>query len=447
MQDMRYLSRMDRKTNALLVWLAALVLWVSPAAAQLSEPPTITSEGFDTRVAGSTFYIPLMLDGVLGQDLSPEAAKAALKAAADDPHIKHAVFMIDSEEGLPLENEHIGVFSGDLEITAVIRVAIAPAIFPVFFADNIFMTETALVGGLPLHAFTMPGSKEVTAKQVGIFSSMLASAAQSRGHDPAIAYAMIDEKKDLYTWKEDGKTILANAKPDDPVAGKKARKIRNALPSSVLILDQKTAIDIGFAKPIDTFDDEIVGGYLGQKNWTRANHFARVAGEIGKVISELEPLREQISEMDKNLRDIKNNRDNRRLYNESELRGYNQFKKNLDKAVSDLDKINDALGNLYNVHPERHAYFAGPNGQTILADPDKWKEDLIACKKELAQSTNMLRNFTNSFRNLGGDEEYLYPINKTMEQINEHLRGIDKYGNAKYWDQYAKPDLPKDIYG
>lgn len=424
------------KRHALLSCLMFFVACAAlPAGAQQELP--VTSEGFDARMAGATLYAPIPLNGVIGQDCPPDAVREALKAAAKDPKIKHAVFMVNSERGFPLENEHIGSFGNDLTITAVVRDAIAPAIFPVFFADHVFMVDSALVGGLPLHEFMLPGSKEVTAKQVGILSSMLASAAQSRGHSDAVAYAMIDKEKKLYYWRENGEAVLSNTKPADSGSLDRFRQIRSALPGSTLTLDHKTAIEIGFAKTIDSFDHFIVGEYLEQSNWTPANQFGRVANEIGSVIAEIEPLRQTLHEIDKNSQEA--GRDT--------STGYRQYKKALDESIVKLDMIKNALEDVYEDHPEKHIYFTGPNGETIVADAEKWGNDYSQTRKNLNRATGLLRQMTNDLRDIGGDPEFLYDLNKRMQTINEHLSGIGRYGNAAYWADHAKPDLPDDIYG
>lgn len=416
---------------------ALLVAMVVAMSAEAQQKSPVTNEGFDAKLAEATLYAPIPLRGVVGQDCPPDAVNASLKAAADDPNIKHAVFMINSESGWPLENEHIGSFASELTITAVVRDAIAPAIFPVFFADNVFMIDSALVGGLPLHEFMLPGSKEVTAKQVGILSSMLASAAQSRGHSAAVAYAMIDKNKKLYYWRESGVAMLSNDKPSDTKSLQSFRQVRSALPGSTLTLDHKTAVEIGFAKTIDSFDHFIVGEYLEEPNWTPANQFGRVANEIGSVIAEIEPLRDNLHEIDKQSQEA--SRDN--------SSGYRQYKKSLDEAIVKLDMIKNALEAVYENHPEKHIYFAGADGKTIVADPEKWTEDYSETRKDLNRATGLLRQMTKELRDIGGDPEFLFDLNKRMEAINEHLSGIGRYGNAAYWAEHAKPDVPDDIYG
>jgi hypothetical protein len=430
----------DRQVcNRLIRRLALLccVCLLAVSHSTIAQDLPVTGEGFDERAAGVTLYAPIPLNGVIGQDCPPEAVNAALKAAADDPNIKHAVFMINSESGWPLENDHIGGFKSELTITAVVRDALAPAIFPIFFADNVFMIDSALVGGLPLHEFMMPGSKEVTAKQVGIFSSMLASAAQSRGHSDAVAYAMIDKEKKLFYWREDGKPVLSNDKPRDTGSLQGFRQIRSALPGSTLTLDHKTAIEIGFAKTIDSFDHFIVGEYLDEPNWTPANQFGRVANQIGSVIAEIEPLRDEIHEIDKRSQEASGDTS----------AGYRQFKKSLDMAVDQLDMIKNALDSVYKNHPERHVYFAGPGGKTIVKDPAQWEADVSEARKDIGRATGLLRQITGNLREIGGDPEILYDLNRQMEKINEHMTGIGRYGNAAYWEEHAKPDLPDDIYG
>ena len=421
--------------------IAALLLLPAPAVHAQRAP--VTSDGFEALSKDTTLYIPVWMDGVMGVDCPAKGVNQALKAAADDPHIGHAVFMIDSEEGWPLTYEEVGEFKEKLEITAVVRKALAPAVFPVFFADHIYMTDDALIGGLPLHLFVPEGSADVTAKQVGIFSSMLASAAQANGHDPAIAHAFVNHKLDLFYWREDGKPVLANNKPENPQSLEGFRKISSAIPSGTIVLDRKTAIEVGFAKPIDAFDEFIVGEYLGKENWLAANNFGRVCNEIGYVIAELKSLREEISDIDKMFPAIKTDRNNRT----DEDEGYKSFKKNMDEAVDTLDVVIKALDELYKVHPERHAYFTGPDGQTILADAEQWNKDTTDAAKQYGLASTRLRKLTEDFDSIGGDSEYLYDVNQRMQTIGEHLQGIRRYGNAGYWKDHAKPKLPDDIYG
>lgn len=415
-----------------------LALGAPPALGDPSPlPEFLTRDGFDELLAKSTLYSPVPMEGVIGVSCPAESVYAVLKSAADNPHITHAVFMIDSESGWPLGREHIGTFDNDLDITALVRTALAPAIFPAFFADRIYMTENALIGGLPLHAFTLPGSEEVTAKQVGIYSSMLASAAQSRGHSDAIAYAMIDHKKTLYAWEKDGKTILANNKPNDTKTLDNFKEVRSALPGSVLTLDRKTAVRLGFAKPIDAYDDLIVGEYIGKKGWLPANKFGMIANQIGSVVAELEPLRESIRDYDNRLRETGNEGSD----------GYREYKRVLDKAVETLDMINHSLEKLYQVHPERHAYFTAADGRTVIADPEQWVEDLSEARGHVNRAAGMLDRLTSDFKKLGGDGEVFYDLNQRMRVIVDHLQGIAKHGNGAYWRDHAEPEEPEDVYG
>ena len=91
-------------------WLAALccmaVLAVCAALPADAQDLPVTKQGFDAKLAEATLYAPIPLRGVVGVDCPAEAVNQSLKAAAKNPHIKHAVFMINSESGWPLENEH-----------------------------------------------------------------------------------------------------------------------------------------------------------------------------------------------------------------------------------------------------------------------------------------------------------------------------------------------------
>lgn len=429
-------QRLPAAAIALLLWLGAC----PPAAAQAAPP--VTSEGFEQAAEGATFYMPMVLDEVIGVDSPGPAVEQALKTAVKNPDVRHVVFMVNSEYGVPLQSEHIGDFQRDLKIAAIVRNALAPAIFPVFYADEVFVTEGALIGGLPLDAYVPPGSKEVTSKQIGIYSSMLASGAQTRGHDPAIAQAMTDKNKKLYAWREDGGPVLSNTKPGKTEALEDYRQVRSFLPGSTLVMESQTAIDIGFAKPIAAFDHALLGEAMGLDNWRLANQYARVAFEIGAVVGELQPLREAIEAYDRAIPDIQASRNS-----STEVRGYRQFKKNLDNAVTQIQMIEGALAKLYKVHPERHTYILGEDGRTLLADPEAWAKDLKAAKAQLRLASGQVRRLTDDFRKLGGDPEYLYGVNKLMETINGRLRGIETLGNARYWQDIAGPDVPDDVYG
>ncbi len=424
----------------LLTAAACLLFAAGPADAQTNP---VTDAGFDALAADTTFYAEIPMRGVLGVDTPGDGVYEALKSAADNQHVTHAVFMIDAEEGWLLGKDEVGAFGGKLEITAVVRNALAPAIFPVFFADHIYMTDASLIGNLPLHLYLAEGSEEVDAKQIGITSSKLASAAQTRGHPEAVAYAMIDRKKKLYFWRDDdGEPVLSNERPSNAQSLDDYRQIKSVLPSSTLTLDRKTSIEIGLAKPIDAFDPFIVGEYLGKDNWMPANQFGRVAIEISSVIAELEPLREEIRAIDQSFEEIRADRRN----NSTEDEGYIQWKKNLDKAVDQIDAINDALAEVMDHHPERHAYFTGRGGRTILADPEAWQADADQAVKAMRQALGMLSRLNDNFDDLS-DREFLYDLNQRIQVINERLNGIRKHGNATYWRDHAEPDLPDDIYG
>lgn len=423
--------------------LACAMMLTPLSAAAQADDETVTSVGYDELLAKSTLYAVVPMHGVMGIDCPGDAVHQTLKAAADHPDIKHAVFMIDSGSGIPLEHEHVGVFDNELEVTAVVRNAVATAIFPVFFANNIYMVDSALVGNLPLSRYVDKGSEQVTAKQVGIYSSMLASAAQSRGHSDAIAYAMIDDKKDLYYWEQDGKKMLSNTAPNNPSAATNYTIYTSDFSGSVLTLDRPRAIKLGFAKPIDVFDHMVLGEYLDKPGWLPANQFGRVANEIGHLADELKPIRDFIREYDNQI-----STENLDPKDKSDAaRGFREFKRNLDDAVDNLDIIDSALKALYDVHPERHVYFSQPGGKTVLKDPAKWAADAAQAKREANRAYTTLRRLTASFQSCGFDEEYLYEINLQMKDILDHLQGINRHGNAAYWQDHAKEDLPDDVYG
>ncbi len=423
-----------------LLLLMLCVLVVRPATAQSDR---VTAEGFDDIAKDATLYVEIPLQGVLGEDAPAESIKQTLNAAGQNKLITHAVFMVDSFGGSILDRSVVAEYNGKLEVTAVVRNALTTAAFPVFFADHIFMTRDGLIGGLPLHLYVPPGSEEVTAKQVGIFSSMAASAADVHGHNPDIVRAMINEKESLYYWRVDGRPVLSNTKPENTKNLDGFRKVKPALPGTTLTLDTRMAKEFGFAEPIDDFDAFIVGEFLGKKNWRPANNFGRVANEIGSIVAELEPLREEISAYEKELPEFRNGND----IPADLLKEYREYKNSLEAAVEAMDLINESLAKLYEVHPERHVYFLGTDGKTILADPAKWEEDVKNARNIYTRANSGLEALKKGFIKIGGDEEAFYDLVKRMKSIKDHLDGITQHGNATYWHKYATPDLGDDVYG
>lgn len=431
--------RLSRKCFSSALLLLGLLVLPIVARAQV-----VTDEGFAERIKGATIYAEIPMVGVLGEDAPAEGVKRAIEAAAKNEHITHAVFMVDSYGGTILDREIVGEYEGKkLEVTAVVRAALTSAAFPVFFADKIFMVDEAIIGGLPLHLYVPQGSEEVTAKQVGIFSAMAASAADTHGHNPDIVRSMINEKEALYFWREDGKPKLSNTKPGNTQSLKDFRRVMPALPGSTMTLDQEMAEEFGFASPIDDFDAFIVGEYLGHKNWHPANNFGRVANEIGNIVAELQPLRESIAEYEKELPEIRE-ADN---IPERIIKEFREYKRSLESAVEALDMINDSLEKIYEVHPERHVYFLADDSRTIVEDPRQWAEDAREARNWFGRANSGLNQLESGFKRIGGDSAAFYDLIKRMQIVNEHLMGIERHGNAAYWAEHAKPDLPDDIYG
>lgn len=416
-------------------------------AKQSSGAGAVTSTGFEDRIAVTTLYMEIPIEGVIGVDLTPESVHRAMEAADDDKHINHVVFMIDVDPNLSrgalLDKDIVGGFN-DLEIHALVRTGLNFGVFPIFFSDNIFMTEDAVVGNMPIHLMMPPGDDQVMAKLVGIYTSQLASGAETHGHNPDIVRAMIDENRDLYYWREDGEVVVSGDQPSNPDSVQSFEKIQSLTYGGNLTLDQETAIRIKLAEHIDDYDAYALGELLEIESWEAANHFGMIANEIGLVLAEITPIAERVEEIDKQVPDIRVTRDNR---NNPEVREIADFKRSLDQAASGLALISDGLHELLEIHPERHAYFMAENGQTILADPEQWQEDVEEASQLLGRMRSGMTQLRAALIKAYQDPDLVDPIGAEIERIQEHVEGIKEHGNAAYWEDHYVPELPPDIVG
>ena len=428
-----------------------------PAARQADDDP-VTSEGFAQLAYETTFYIEVPLVGTFGQDVWADAVTQTIRSAAANPHVQHAVFLLDSEteEGAMFSDEVVGIRQDSLEIHGVVHNATLLSTAPVFFCDSLFIVEGGHIGGLPLHNYIPPGSEEVTAKQVGIFTNQLASAAEVHGHNPDIVRALINKEESLHYWRERGVVYVSNTPPADTGSVDDYQHVTPLVTGETITLDYDQVIKFELALPIEEFDAEWVGEKIGAPGWLPANRYGLVAGQIGFVTSGLQPLMTRLDELDKLIPAVQIDRDNR---NNRRLRMQNEIKRTLERGVSIVEQINNQLEDLYTAHPERHAYFAGANGQTILEDPAQWEIDCRQARSLVGQTRSRLSQLQSVIEQLDMakalynspeaffDPAEVAPYLKMLDEIDEHLDGILRHGNAHYWDRIYVEPLPEDEYG
>lgn len=413
------------------------------SATKQADAAVVTSAGFDKLAEKFTFYAEIPIEGTVGMDCTPASVKKALEAAAKDPHIEHVVFMVDVDpdpiQGALLDKNVVDAFPGKLTIHSVVRTGLNFAVFPIFSSDSIYMTEEAVIGGMSIHHYMQPGSAEVMAKWVGITSSQLATAAQSHGHNPDIARAMVDSKQDLYYWRADGEVVVSNDRPVNPESVQSLEKIQSVMFGDTLTLNQETAIRIQLAQPIDDYDAWSIGEKLEIDNWERANRYAQCAHQIGGILAEISPEVEKIAQADKEFPEPDRN--------DPDYREMREIKQAVSQALTGMRQIEEGLNTIMDRHPERHAYFVGDDGKTILADPAKWQEDMDICSRELSRIRSGVSQIRAAMIKFYYDPDNIKFLADDLDKIKVHLDGIQEHGNAKYWNDYYVPELPPDIYG
>lgn len=436
----------------------ALTAGIAPPAVRQQAQGPVTDAGFADMAYDTTFYSEIPMVGLFGQDVNSETVVQTLRMAAANPHIHHAVYLIDSEtrEGGMFDETVVGIQQDALEIHGVVRNAMYLSTSPVFFCDVIFVVEGAHIGGLPLHRYIPPGSEEVTAKQVGIFTNQLASAAEVHGHNPDIVRAMINKEESLHYWRENGVVYVSNTAPPDTSAVDDYQHITPLVTGETVVLDYDQLIRLEVAQPIEEFDAEWVGEKIGAPRWTRANRFATVANGIGEITAGLAPLLERLDSLDKQLPPVQRNADNR---NDPRVRLEIEIKRSLERGVDVIEQINENLEALYAVHPERHAYFYGADGQTVLEDPAQWEADVAAARRLVQQTQASLRGLQTTLQQLdmakvlhnipqaNFDPVEIDPYLELLGEIDAHLDGIRRHGNAHYWEDVYEEPLPEDEYG
>ena len=455
------------KTRRLFAAACALAMITSPTgltaaggSAQEAAPvkqsrarhSPVTHDGFDRHLYNASLYVEIPLVGSFGRDTYRESVIQTIRMAAVNPHIQHIVFTIDSDEdaGSLFETEVLGIHTDKLEFHGVIQDALFLATASVFFCDSLYVAEGARVGGLPLKQYFPDGSDEVLAKWVGIRTNQLASAAETRGHNPAIVRAMIDDTKSLHYWRQDGEVFVSNSPPIIAELVQNYEHITPVFEGETIALTHDQAIKLNLAQHIEEFDAAWVGDKLGAQHWISANRFGHVTTDLAEIADGLNPLAVEFKNLNNELPEI--SRDNN---NDLGAQFLQDVKRNLDRAVEAIEQINQTVNDLYAVHPERHVYFAGDNGQTIVADPSAWASDARRAQQlttRLHADLTTLRNTIAAldvvrlglFPNFPLTPDFIDPYTDAAERIREHIEGIRRHGNAHYWDSIYQEPYPED---
>lgn len=418
-----------------------------------SDSP-VTSQGFDDYLYASALYVEVPMEGTFGVDVYGDAILQTVRMAAADPYIQHVIYVIDCQQGNLLDKDIVGTHQDELEFHALVRDGLTTAVFPIFFCDTIFVVDGSRIGGLPLHRFVPQGSEEVTAKMVGIFTNQLASAAETHGHNPDIVRAMIDQTKSLHYWRENGEVHVTNTEPASTGHLQDYEHITPFFEGATVTLDDEQAVKLGLAQRLEEFDAVWIGDQLGATHWTVANRFGEIAEKIAFIAAGLTQYQELLDALDKNLPEVRRDDENR---NDPNVRRLQEVKRSLERGVSAIESINESLEALYASHPERHTYFAGPDNQTLLANPEQWEEDVRTSQQLISRLRSGLSTLSSTFMQLDFVQLMFQGIqfnpasldqySDVLGEMSDQLDQIRRYGNAYYWENIYVEPYPEDEYG
>lgn len=415
-----------------LLCVFQMALFARPA---LSQDIPVTAEGFGDLRAGCNFYLEVpMIDndlGGIGDAITAESIINNVRYAGGHDEIKHVVFKMKTGGGKMFHAdamaEVIEEYHDRLEFHIVIEDAISAGTWTAFSCDNIFMCEGGSIGGVVIY-ITLPDGTVRAAPDIPRVAAQMSIMAERNGHAGALLPAMMYQPAELHFWRENGEPVLSNRPPrsiDDAADYKMLDRS-----TDVLTLTTDQAIEIGLAEPIDDFDATLVGEKIGVPQWTRANQYGKVIDEIGALYNITRPMEDRYLYEKLELPFVRRTRDNR---NNPQVIALNEQRAALETMVKALRQVNEALNNLPYCHPEKHIYFAGDDGQTIVSDPDQWIADAQQARTYNRQLAAGMRDLRIALRQMEVDQKNVSDIEDRVQMISARIEGIAVKGNAAYW--------------
>ena len=427
------MKRYLRLTVALAVAPIALHVLSHDTAAQ-----PVTSEGWEELSSDLEFYIEVpMIDNKdienygVGGNITAEAVINSVRYAGQHPEIHHVVFKMDTGGGALHHAEAmediIEEHHQNTEFHIVVQNAISAGIWTAFSCDTIFMCEAGTIGGAT--AYYQIGDTAIVAGDIPWIAGRLELTAKRNGYPTQLIKPLMLMESELHYWKNpNGDKVLSNKAPGNTGSVEGYRMLDRK--DTVLTLTTNDAIDIGIAEPIEAFDAELVGEKIGVQNWTLGNRYGLVIDEIGWVYNTTRVWEDEWVERQLALPQYfvtSTNRDH------PVIKRMLKDRKEHAAAVAALRAINEALNELPDVHPERHLYVAGPEGVTVVEDPEQWKKDVQLARALAGKLSGGLSQLTKAYKDLGVDRSNLDEITGPIRTISARINWIASKGNAKYW--------------
>ena len=419
------------------VLIFALGTLLAPCHQAHAQSP-VTSEGWAQKSADLEFYIEVpMIDNKeledygVGRNITAEAIINSVRYAGNHPDIHHVVFTMDTGGGALHHAEAmediIEEHHENTEFHIVVQNAISAGIWTAFSCDTIFMCKAGTIGGAT--AYFKVGDTAIVAGDIPWIAGRLELTAKRNGYPPELIKPLMLMDSELHYWtKPGGEKVLSNKAPanQSSVQGYRFLDRKN----TVLTLTSQDAIEIGIAKPIEAFDASLVGKKIGVKNWTLGNRYGKVIDEIGWVYNTTRVWEDNWVAQKLSLPQYVVTSTNR---DHPVIKRMLKDRKQHAAAIDALRMINQALNELPDVHPERHLYVMGEDGQTVLADPEQWTKDAQAARVLAGKLTGGIAKLNAAYKDLGVDRSNLDEIKKPLRNIAARVSAIISAGNAKYW--------------
>lgn len=424
----------------------------SDAAAQPGSSEPVTSDGYASQAYGKTFYLEVpmideppmvmmlgapeeMRQGGIGANITAESIINNVRYAGAHPDIQHVVFLMRTGGGKKFHAdammEVIEEYHGATEFHIVIDEAISAGTWTAFSCDSIFMVDGGTIGGAVIYV-QLPDGTNRESPEIPEVAARMSQLAERNGHPGVLLPAMMHLPAELHYWEEYGEPVLSDKPPASRGSVRNYQELDND--KNVLTLTTNQAIEIGFAQRLDAFDSALVGEEIGAPAWTRANHYGHVVHEIGEIYN---VTRQEQDRFEASLREIpyfRDTRENRELPGVGgQITQAIERREVFQKLVDAYKLINTALNELPAVHLERHIYFTGEDGQTVLEDPEQWEEDVRACKRYAGDLVRGIRVLRGAYRDAQVDADNLNDIDEAIELVIERINGISRQGNAAYW--------------
>ena len=405
------------------------------ASSELTSRPSTPDREEEREWVEPTRYIVIPIHERIGVEtlrddpltVTAKGIEEALKYAARKK-IDHIVFTLDTPGGYIYEAgriaEAITAHAGDITFHAVIKRSISAGMSITYACDHVWFDPSAAAGGALSYTMDSSGSIEYDAKSNSIWAAELANLAQTRGHNPVIASAMVLPEKEVYTWlDEEGERVVADHMPE----GVEAERIDG--PETVLTLTRKLAVRLGVGQIVES-GHEGIGEIIGTPRWKKfGNRYGRnVLAKATKAI-------------------IDDERDRRELYDD--MINY------VDQSANAMSTVQGTISSAMRADPKNFSYtYMARTGELTAASKRKWKRNTDSAirvwQQALSQISAIVRKRNDASRLL--EEHHETPVYFSFEsthaeqgeRLRESISDLEQYGTQlNAWRNQAENNIAR----